>query len=191
MSYHPRSVLEAMGFKALGTNVLISDKASVYNPEQIELGDHVRIDDFCVLSGKLTIGRNVHLAVFANLAGGEEGIVMGDFSGLAYGSQVFTQSDDYSGRTLTNPTVPDEFKRETKAKIVVGRHSIIGASSMILPGVTLGEGTAVGAMTMVTKSTEPWSIYFGVPARKIKDRKKDLLELEARYLSGDGGVSRA
>lgn len=191
MSYHPRSVLEAMGFKSLGANVLISDKASIYNPGQIELGDYVRIDDFCVLSGKLAIGRNVHLAVFANLAGGEEGIVMEDFSGLAYGSQVFTQSDDYSGRTLTNPTVPDEFKCETKAKVLIGRHSIVGASSVILPGVSLGEGTAVGAMTMVTKNTDPWSIYFGVPARKIKDRKKDLLELEARYLSGNGGAPGA
>lgn len=190
MSYHSRSILEAMGFKALGTNVLISDKASIYDPEQIELADNVRIDDFCVLSGKLAIGRNVHIAVFVNLAGGEEGVLMGDFSGLAYASQVFTQSDDYSGRSLTNPTIPDEFKRETKARVTIGRHSIVGASSIIFPGVTLGEGTAVGAMTMVTKSTDPWSIYFGVPARKIKDRKKDMLELEARYLASEGGAPR-
>lgn len=191
MSYHSRQVLEAMGFKALGANVLISDKASIYNPDQMALGDNVRIDDFCVLSGKLTIGRNVHLAVFVNLAGGEEGVVMEDFSGLAYGCHVFTQSDDYSGRTLTNPTIPDELKRETKAKIAIGRHCIVGTSSIILPGVTLAEGTAVGAMTMVTKSTDPWSIYFGVPARKVKDRKRDLLELEARYLAAEGGAFRA
>jgi len=183
MSYYPRSVLDTMGFKALGANVLISDKASIYNHESIEIGDNVRIDDFCVLSGKISIGRNVHLAVFANLAGGEKGIVMEDFSGLAYGCHVFTQSDDYSGLTLTNPTVPDEFKLEAKAKVAIGRHCIVGTSSIILPGVTLAEGTAVGAMTMVTRSTDPWSIYFGVPARKIKERKRDLLELEARYMS--------
>jgi acetyltransferase-like isoleucine patch superfamily enzyme len=189
MSYHSRTSLESMGFKALGKNVLISDKASIYNPGQIELGDNVRIDDFCVLSGKLAFGRNVHIAVFVNLAGGEEGIVMGDFSGVAYGGQVFTQSDDYTGRSLTNPTVPDEFKRETKARITIGRHCIVGASSLVFPGVTLGEGTAVGAMTMVTKSTDPWSVYFGVPARKIKDRKKDLLALEARYLETEAGAA--
>ncbi|PXV61686.1 galactoside O-acetyltransferase [Dyella jiangningensis] len=191
MSYLSRPVLEAMGFKALGTNVLISDKANIYNADQIALGDNVRIDDFCVLSGKLSIGRNVHLAVFVNLAGGEEGVMMDDFSGLAYGCHVFTQSDDYSGRTMTNPTVPDEFKSETKARIVIGRHSIVGTSSIILPGVMLAEGTAVGAMTMVTKSTDPWSIYFGVPARKVKDRKKDLLELEARYLASENGALHA
>lgn len=183
MAFYTREQLERLGFKALGCNVLVSDKASIYNHKQIEIGDNSRIDDFCIISGSVTIGRNVHIAVFCNVAGGEKGIVLEDFSGLAYGCQVFTQSDDYSGRTLTNPTVPDHYKKETKAAIRIGRHSIVGASSIILPGVTLAEGTSVGAMTMVTKNTEPWSIYFGIPAKKIKDRKRDLLELEAKYLA--------
>ncbi len=182
MAFYSQQQLESMGFKSLGKNVRISDKASIYNHDQIEIGDHSRIDDFCVISGRVTIGRNVHIAVFCNVAGGEKGIVMEDFSGLAYGCQVFSQSDDYSGKSLTNPTVPDQYKQETKKAIHIGRHAIVGASSMILPGVTLAEGTSVGAMTMVTKSTEPWSIYFGIPAKKIKDRKKDLLELEQQYL---------
>jgi acetyltransferase-like isoleucine patch superfamily enzyme len=104
--------LAQMGFKHLGTNVRISDKASIYNPDQIEIGDHSRIDDFCVISGKVIIGRNVHIAVFCNVAGGEKGVTFEDFSGLAYGCHVFTQSDDYSGRTLTNPTVPGKYKRK-------------------------------------------------------------------------------
>ncbi len=182
MAFYSQQQLESMGFKSLGKNVRISDKASIYNHDQIEIGDHSRIDDFCVISGRVTIGRNVHIAVFCNVAGGEKGIVMEDFSGLAYGCQVFSQSDDYSGKSLTNPTVPDQYKQEIKKAIHICRHAIVGASSMILPGVTLAEGTSVGAMTMVTKSTEPWSIYFGIPAKKIKDRKKDLLELEQQYL---------
>jgi acetyltransferase-like isoleucine patch superfamily enzyme len=182
MAFIVREELEGLGFKSLGTNVLVSDKASIYNHSEIEIGDNSRIDDFCVISGKVTMGRNVHIAIFCNVAGGEKGIVLEDFSGLAYGCQVFSQSDDYSGRALTNPTVPDEFKKETKAAIRICRHSIVGTSSMILPGVTLAEGTSVGAMTMVTKSTEPWSIYFGIPAKKIKDRRRDLLELEKQYI---------
>jgi acetyltransferase-like isoleucine patch superfamily enzyme len=185
MAYHTRAALEAIGFRSLGKKVLISDKTSIYNADQMDIGDNARIDDFCVLSGKISIGRNVHIAVFCNVAGGEAGVIMEDFSGLAYACQVFSQSDDYTGRTLTNPTIPDEFKRETKAVVVIGKHSIVGASSIIVPGVKLAEGTAVGAMTMVTKSTDPWSIYFGVPAKKIKDRHKDLLKLEARYLQGE------
>jgi galactoside O-acetyltransferase len=182
MAFLTDAQLREIGFKHLGINVRISDKASIYNPDQIEIGDNSRIDDFCVISGNVTLGRNVHIAVFCNVAGGEKGIVFEDFAGLAYGCHVFTQSDDYSGRTLTNPTVPDQYKSETKAAIRIGRHCIVGTSSIILPGVTLSEGTSVGAMSMVMKGTEPWSIYFGVPAKKIKNRQQDLLALEKQYL---------
>ena len=183
MAFYTQEQLLAFGFKSLGENVLISDKASIYNYNQIEIGDNSRIDDFCMISGKVVIGRNVHIAVFCNVAGGEAGIILEDFSGLAYGCQVFTQSDDYSGRTLTNPTIPDEYKKETKKPILIGKHSIIGTLSVVMPGVILAEGTSVGAMSMVTKSTQPWSIYFGIPAKKIKNRHTDLLELEKKYLS--------
>lgn len=174
-----------MGFKKIGEQVKISDKASIYNPEQMEIGDCSRIDDFCVLSGKVIIGRNVHIAVFCNVGGGEEGVFLEDFSGLAYGCHVFSQSDDYSGKTMTNPTVPDIYKKEKKAKVVIKRHSIVGVCSIIFPGVVLEEGTSVGGMSMITKSTDPWSIYFGIPAKKIKSRSRDLLELEKDYLGAN------
>ncbi|NJC06113.1 galactoside O-acetyltransferase [Sphingomonas kaistensis] len=176
--------LEALGFRHLGQGVRISDKASLYNCELISIGDYSRIDDFCVVSGKVTIGRNVHVAVFCNVAGGTEGVTIMDFAGLAYGCHVFSQSDDYSGRTMTNPTVPNRFKNETRKAVLIDRHSIVGTSSIILPGVTLAEGTAVGAASMVTKSTEPWMIYSGVPARRLKSRRRDLLDLEHQFISG-------
>ncbi len=182
MAYLKRDVLEKMGFRSLGQNVLISDKASIYNHDQIDIGDNSRIDDFCVLSGRVVIGRNVHIAVFCNVAGGEKGVFLDDFSGIAYGCQVFSQSDDYSGRALTGPTVPAQFTKVFKAEVRIGRHCIVGTSSVVFPGVVLAEGTSVGAMSMVTKSTEAWSIYFGAPAKKIKDRKRDLLDLEKQYL---------
>jgi acetyltransferase-like isoleucine patch superfamily enzyme len=175
--------LKAMKFQHLGENVKISDKASIYNPEMITIGDNSRIDDFCVVSGRIKMGRNVHVAVFCNLAGGTEGITLEDFSGLAYGCHIFTQSDDYSGRTLTNPTVPAKFKNETKKAVHVGRHCIIGTNSIIFPGANVKEGTSVGALSVITKPTEEWAIYFGIPAKKIKNREKDLLLLEDQYLA--------
>jgi acetyltransferase-like isoleucine patch superfamily enzyme len=185
MAFLSQEKLNSLGFHHLGKNVKISEKASIYNHDRIAIGDHSRIDDFCVLSGSISIGRNVHVAVFCNLAGGEKGILMRDFSGLAYGCQVFTQSDDYSGKTLTNPTIPDEFKCEVKNAIIINRHCIVGANSLIFPGVELAEGSAVGAMSMVTKSTEPWTIYFGVPAKKLKPRSRELLRYEEMYLSSE------
>lgn len=193
MTFLSREQLELMGFRNIGRNVRISDRAAIYNADQIEIGDHSRIDDFCVLSGKVRIGRNVHIAVYCNVAGGSEGVTMEDFSGLAYGCQVFSQSDDYSGRTMSNPTVPSAYKQETKKAVRIGRHCLVGTNSLIFPGVDLAEGCSVGAMSMVTHSTEEWSIYCGVPAKKVKDRKKDLLALEGKYLDKEqwGGLKAA
>ncbi len=185
MPYLSERELDGLGLKHLGKNVLISTKASIYNPELIHIGDNSRIDDFCVVSGKVTIGRNVHFPVFCNVAGGEPGITVEDFSCLAYGVQVVAQSDDYTGETLTNPTIPDKYKSEIKKPVHVSRHCIVGASSVILPGVVLAEGTAVGAMTLVTRSTEAWSIYVGIPAKRLRARSRNLLSLEARFLEDE------
>ena len=183
MAFLTTAALSSLGFLSLGVNIKISDKAAIYNPELMEIGDHVRIDDFCVISGKVVLGRNVHIAIFCNIAGGEVGVTMEDFSGLAYGCHVFTQSDDYSGRTLTNPTIPDKYKCEIKLPICIKRHSIVGTCSVILPGVILEEGTSIFAMSLVTKSTECWSVYFGAPAKRLKGRSRELLGLEHKYLS--------
>ncbi|WP_427453794.1 acyltransferase [Litorimonas sp. WD9-15] len=183
MGFYSQDDLAKLGFKSIGKNVKVSERAAIYGHSQISLGDNSRIDDFCVVSGNVTIGRNVHLAVYSHIAGGRPGVTMEDFSGLAYGAQVFAQSDDYSGGTLTNPTVPAKYKKEIEAPVRLGRHCIIGTNAVILPGVTIEEGTSIGAMSMVTRSTKPWSIYFGVPAKRIKDRSRDLLELEKQYLA--------
>lgn len=182
MPYLTTEQIKNMGFKSVGKAVKISDRASIYNTEQIQIGDFSRIDDFCVISGRVIIGKNVHIAPFCLIAGGEKGIELADFSGLAYQVKVFSQSDDYSGASLTNPTIPDRFKNEIKKKVVINRHCIVGAGSMVMPGVVLGEGTAIGAMSLVRKKTEPWTIYLGNPAIRIKARKKDLLLLERQYL---------
>ena len=182
MSYFSDEQLAKMGFKSLGKNVKVSDKASIYNCDQIEIGDNTRIDDFCVISGNIKLGSFVHIAPLCLVAGGEKGISMGDFSGLAYHVQIFSQSDDYTGRTLTNPTIPARYKLEKKKAVNLGRHVIIGAGSMVFPGVNIAEGCAVGAMSLVNRSTEPWGVYVGNPARRVKARKKDMLELEIEFL---------
>ena len=185
MAYYTDEELKRIGFKSIGKDIKISNKASIYNPSEIEIGDYSRIDDFCVISGKVKLGRNVHIAPHCLVAGGSEGVVFGDFSGLAYFVQMFTQSDDYSGKTMTNPTIPNEFKNEMKKSIHIGKHAIVGAGSIILPGASLAEGTSVGAQSVVRKPTKEWSIYLGNPARKLKNRSKELLDLERIYLESE------
>lgn len=186
MAYYTKEELVKIGFKYVGNNVKISDKASIYDSEKIEIDDNSRIDDFCVISGKIRIGKNVHITPTCLIAGGEKGIIFEDYTTLAYGVKVFTQSDDYSGETMANSTIPTKYKNEYKKEVILKKFSIVGAGSIIMPGVILEEGTSIGAMSLVLSSTKPWKIYTGIPAKSLKDRKKDLLKLEKEYLQNEG-----
>ncbi len=183
-SFYTADELAGLGFKYVGSNVLISKKSSIYTPSKISFGSNVRIDDFCVLAGGsgIKLGSFIHIASYSALYGGS-GIVMEDFSGLSARVTIYTESDDYSGYSLTNPMTPIEFKpKYHKGKVVLGRHCIIGASTTILPGVTLGEGAAIGAHSLVTKDCHEWTIYAGSPAKELKKRSKQLLSLEKKFL---------
>ena len=182
-SFYSDKELKEMGFKYLGNNVNISRKASIYNIHSISIGDNVRIDDFCILSGNITLGRNIHIAAYCCLFAGEYGIEMKDFSGLSSRCAVYALTDDYSGLHMTNPTVPDKYRNVFGGQVTIGRHSLIGTGSTILPGINIGEGVSVGSMSLINKDLSPWGIYIGIPCRKLKDRKKDLLQLECEYLS--------
>lgn len=184
MAFLSRKQLESAGFAALGTNVLISDKASLYNAEKISIGSHVRIDDFCVISagvGGIVIGDYIHIAVFSSLIG-EGRITLSDFVGVSSRVSIYSSSDDYSGTALTNPMVFEEFKNVQSADVELKKHVIVGAGSVILPGVTLHEGAAIGALSLVSKDCDEFKIYSGVPAKPVKSRKKDLKSVELEFL---------
>ncbi|BDM21657.1 acyltransferase [Pseudomonas sp. LRP2-20] len=188
MGFLSRAEIEAMGFSRVGANVRLSAKASYYNCRHIAIGDNVRIDDFCVLSagaGGIEIHSHVHIAVYCLLTGAGK-ITLSDFSGLSSRVSVYSSSDDYSGASLTNPTVPDAFKGVVDADVCLGRHVIVGSGSVILPGAILGDGVAIGALSLVSKSCPPFGIYSGVPAKRIKERQQTLLALEAQFVAGKG-----
>lgn len=175
-----------MGFRRLGENVKISEKASIYDADRIEIGDYSRIDDFCVISGSVVIGSYCHITPMCLVAGGTPGITLSDFCTLAYGVKIFAQSDDYSGTTMANSLIPKRYKREVFQAVNVGRHVIIGTGAVVFPGADLAEGCAIGALALVIRPTEPWGVYVGVPARRLKNRKQDLLELEKMFRGEDG-----
>ena len=127
---------------------------------------------------KLLIGSFVHISSFTSIAGGGEFIIE-DFAGLSGGVRIYTGNEDYNGGCLTNPTVPYPYRIVERSFIHIKKHAIVGANSVILPGVTIGEGVAIGANSLVTKDCEPWKVYFGNPAKPIKNRPKEkILELE-------------
>jgi dTDP-4-amino-4,6-dideoxy-D-glucose acyltransferase len=176
--------LNALGLKCLGKNVRISDKASFHNPENISLGNDVRIDDFCVLSagtGGIRIGNNVHIAVFSSIIGAGE-VSIHDFSNISSRVSIYSSSDDYSGKYMTNPTVSDAFKNVDHRDVFIGKHAIIGCGSVILPGSVLNDGVAIGALSLVNGCCDEFSIYAGNPLKFIRARSRDLLVLEKSFL---------
>lgn len=182
-TFYNERELEDIGLKQFGRNVKISRKSSIYAPEKVVIGNNVRIDDFCILSGNINLGSCIHIGAYSALYG-QTGITMEDYSGVSARVLVYSISDDYSGEFMTNPMIPMDLKQEIEGPIQMDKHSIIGAGSIVLPKVHVGEGGAVGAMSLVNKSIEPWTVNVGIPSRKIKERSKNILNLERKYLEG-------
>ncbi len=172
--------LHEMGIKKIGKNVQVNRTCVLYNNEKKIIGNNVRIDNFCVLGGDIEIGSNVHIGSHSGLFG-RYGIKFENFSGISSNVMIYSRTDDYDGGCLTNPTVGDEFINFRSGQVLLKKHVVVGSSSIILPDLTIGEGSAVGALSLVNKSLEPWGIYIGIPVKRIKDRKKDVLELEKKY----------
>ena len=173
--------VQLMGFKSVGSNVLISDKAVFYNPGGISIGDNTRIDDFCLLSGEdIVIGKNVHLACYVSIIG-KGRIELADYSSVSFKSSVFSSSDPYDGSLMTNPTVPEPYRQTYHNAIYIGKHVVIGCHSCVFPGVTVGDGAAIGAMSMVTKRIPDGVIAFGVPAELKRNRSRNIFDLEKQW----------
>lgn len=175
--------LHEFGFKSIGENVLISDKASIYSPEKIKIGDNVRIDDFVIISPStsLTIGNYVHIACYSSLIGKGE-MIIEDFVGISGRVSIYSSSDDYTGMSMTNPMVSNEYKKVTNGKVHIKKHSIIGANCIILPNVTIETGCSIYAQTLVNDNCEEYSVYFGNPMIKKGKRLKKFLEYEKKFI---------
>lgn len=180
-SFYSEEELQELGLKSCGENVCISRKSSIYGAENISIGNHVRVDDFCILSGKITLGNHIHVSAYAALYGAEKGIEVGDYASISSRTSIYAVSDDYSGDFMTNPTMPEQFRGVTSAPVQIGEHVIIGASSIVLPGVVVGEGASFGAFSLIKENCEGWSMYAGIPVKKIRERSRALLEKAEQF----------
>jgi acetyltransferase-like isoleucine patch superfamily enzyme len=173
--------IEAIGFKYVGEDVLISDKASFHNPQNISIGDYSRIDDFALISAstEVTIGKRVHIACHTIIIG--RGVItLDDYSAISSRTAIYSSSDPYDGSCMTNPCVPESVRTTYSYPVHLGKHVVVGTGCTILPGVTLADGCAVGAMTLVNKSFEPNCMIVGIPGKKVKDRKLDIYTLQEK-----------
>jgi len=180
--------LRKMGFKFIGENVQITKNCTIIGLENISVGDNVRIDGGVTLacaSGYLNIGSYIHIGGYVHITC-SGGVVVENFSGLSQGMRIYSSDDDYSGTSLTGPTVPPEFLTVKKKLVRIGKHVIIGSGSIVLPGVSVGEGSSIGALSLVTKSLDAWGVYAGTPVKKLRSRKRNLLEKEKLLMEKRG-----
>lgn len=174
-----------LGLAAVGIDVAISDRCSIYGAGAISIGDHVRIDDFAILTASqpVVIGSYVHISAFTFLSG-TFGIVIEDFVNVSPRATLLSGNDDFSGQWLPGPLVPEKLRNVQGGCIHLGRYSMVGAHCVVLPGVCFGEGAVVGALSLVKGHLAPWGIYAGVPARLIRQRDRRVQGLGTRLAAG-------
>lgn len=169
------SELAAMGI-ICGDECLISKKASIYGaPTNIKLGSRVRICDFVIITatGSFEFGDGVHISPFCNF-GARFGIKIGSHTSFAHGVKVYSSADDYSGERKMWDGFSENFAGVGKS-VEIGSNCIIGANSVILPGCVFESGVALGALSLAKGYFSGFGVYGGVPARFLKERKKDFL----------------
>lgn len=183
MAHYTRSELIDLGIKFIGENCLISKKASFYNLKNIEIGNNVRIDDFCILSagkGGIKLKNYIHIAAYTSLIG-EAQIYLDDFTNISSRVSIYSNNDDYSGEYMTSPMIPSKYTNIEKLPVYISKHTIVGTGSVILPGSKLKCGVAIGALSLVKGDCEEFTIYAGNPLKKIKQRSKKLQHFERLF----------
>ena len=171
-----------MGFAEIGDNVLVDKSVILIGINRIKIGSNVRIDalSLVITSGmEIRIGSGVHIAAGTKLFG-TAGITLGSYSGISAGVSIFSQSDDYSSGALANPLVPETLRNVKSSRVEVKPYAIVGANSVVLPGVIIGKGASIGALSFVNKSVPDFTIVTGNPLRKIGIREsKNINEHES------------
>ena len=175
-SFYTEKELSELGLKKQGVNVLISRKCSIYSPQEISIGDNVRIDDFCILSGEITIGSNIHIAAYCGLFG-SMGIEIHDYAGLSSRVTIYSAMDDLSGDYLVGPNQKAETTNVQGGLVIVKQYAIIGTNTTVFPNIIIHEGAVIGAHSLVNRDVQEWTVNMGYPVRYLSERKKGLLNL--------------
>jgi len=143
-----------------GENVIIHDLVNLYG---CEIGDNTKIASFVEIRRTVKIGKNCKIEPFTFIP---KGVIIEDE--VFIGPHVTFTNDKYPKAT----TESGELKKNEDwkiSKIVVKGRASIGAGAVILPGVTIGENSIIGAGAVVTKDVPPNKIVIGNPAKVVGD----------------------
>ena len=168
----------------VGEDVFINKNVEITKPHLCLIGNHVAIDSGFYCTTKLTIEDYVHISPHVAVIGGQEtALTVEDFCFISVGAKMVCGSELFYGDGLVGPLIPDQYKdKQILSPIVLKRFSGVLAGSVVLPGVTMAEGSVLGACSLLKENTEPWTVYAGVPARKIRMRKSSVSYLFAEKM---------
>jgi len=173
-------------YRSFGFDVFIHDTSIIKHPQLCDIGSHNAIDNGVTISTELIIGDYIHVAPYVVVIGGKKSkLVLEDFSFVASGTKIVCGSEDYTGGGLVGPTIPEEYRELTYSTVTFEKYAGCGVNCSIMPGVTLAEGSILGANSLLTKDTEPWTIYVGSPAKPVKIRDRDKIIEYANKLKNE------
>jgi len=175
-SFYSLKEMEHLGLKKYGEDVRISKLAVITHPELLSIGSHVAIDPFVYISPKMEMGNYIHIAPFVGIGGTRESsCVLRDFTSVSQGCKLICGTDRFLGEGLLGPVIPEKFRSVIHGKIIMERFSALAANVTVMPNILVGEGSVVGACSLVTENVKSWSVYHGVPAKFVKKREKDKM----------------
>jgi acetyltransferase-like isoleucine patch superfamily enzyme len=159
----------------VGEDVVISSTAIIKVEDLSVIGNHVAIDHNVYISTRILLGDYIHIAPSSCIIGGKTGLfIMDSFSNLSSSVNIIVISDDF-WEGMIGPFIPIKYKRLVGGKVKLNKFCTVGANSTVLPDVEMGEGSVLGAGSLLTGSTKPWMIYSGNPAKIIGIRDKTLI----------------
>jgi galactoside O-acetyltransferase len=168
-----RRVYYKFALAHLGSNVLIDVGVFLIGSKNISIGDYTWIDTNVRLEamlGRIEIGSRVHVAANV-IIGARESVIIGDFAAIAAGAKIYANSEvPLPGLHMSGPMIPEQHKSFRSRRIELGKDSVVGANAVLLPGANLGEGSIIGALSLLNKSVPDWEIWAGTPAKKVADR---------------------
>ncbi len=144
---------------------------------------HLKLGEKAIIYGgseirapyNITIGKGSIIGDDSKLDG-RNGIVIGNNVNFSTGVWIWTDQHD--------PQSPDFSTNDQGGPVIIRDRAWLSCRTVILPGVTIGEGAVIAAGAIVTKDADPFGIYAGIPARKIGERNKNLVyEFNGRPLS--------
>ena len=166
-----------MDFGFQGDDVFIDKNVNIREPQQCCLGSHIAIDFSFHCTTKMMLHDYVHIGPHVSIVGGKKEILsMGNFTTLSAGVRIICASDAFLGEGLVCPMIPDEYRdRIIRGGVILGSFVSVATNAVVFPGVNLATGSVIAANSFIKEDTEPWGIYGGTPAKKIGERKKDIM----------------